>query len=398
MPNTVRQNTLASYINDIILGSFFQLPIWIVYQSSFLTYSQIAFYTSLAIIVEVIMQIPTGAFADIFGRRNSLSLGNLFMAIPMFLIAFYPDQSIMLIYAILWGTGRAFTMGTSKPILYETLVAHNKINIYQKILSNSIIYFQLSAAVSILLGGYLYQITPNLPYIASGTVSLIGIFTAYIFIEERSSKSFNLSRFANTIKGGFISVSNTTYMLRLTILYAFTLGIAHGVQQQLSQPYMLELGMGDIQRSWVAMIIKIGIAFLGAKIITIGRVVDHKYFLLIIPIIMVVSLLPASLLSLPLAYFTLILIAFNSGNTELFFSSEIQSHIDSATRSTAVSLMRMFASVVGAIIMYLSSFVVNGDSVGQYYSYLGIFALIFIVPLAYLQSHHKHKFVQILHP
>jgi len=398
MPNTVRQNTLASYINDIILGSYFQLPIWIVYQSSFLTYSQIAFYTSLAIIVEVIMQIPTGAFADIFGRRNSLSLGNLFMAIPMFLIAFYPDQSIMLIYAILWGTGMAFTMGTSKPILYETLVAHDKINIYQKILSNSIIYFQLSAAISILLGGYLYQITPNLPYIVSGTVSLIGIFTAYIFIEERSSKSFNLSRFASTIKGGFISVSNTTYMLRLTILYAFTLGIAHGVQKQLSQPYMLELGMGDIERSWVAMIIKIGIAFLGAKIITIGRVVDHKYFLLIIPIIMVFSLLPASLLTLPLAYFTLILIAFNSGNTELFFSSEIQSHIDSATRSTAVSLMRMFASVVGAIIMYLSSYVVNGGSVGQYYTYLGLFALIFIVPLAYLQSHHKHKFVQILHP
>lgn len=398
MSDPVRQNTLASYINDIILGSFFQLPIWIVYQSSFLSYSQIAFYTSLAIIVEVIMQIPTGAFADIFGRRNSLALGNLFMAIPMFLIAFYPNQSIMLIYAILWGTGRAFTMGTSKPMLYETLVAHNKINIYQKILSNSIIYFQLSAAISILLGGYLYQFSTNLPYIASGTASLLGIFTAYIFVEERSAKSFNLSRFVSTIKGGFISVSNTTYMLRLTILYAFTLGIAHGVQQQLSQPYMLELGMGDIERSWVAMIIKIGIAFLGARIITIGRVVDHKYFLLIIPVIMVFSLVPASILTLPLAYFTLVLIAFNSGNTELFFSSEIQSHIDSATRSTAVSLMRMFASGVGAIIMYLSSYIVNGGSVGQYYTYLGLFTLVFIIPLAYIQSHHKHKFVQILHP
>ena len=60
--------------------------------------------------------------------------------------------------------------------------------------------------------------------------------------------------------------------------------------------------------------------------------------------------------------------------------------------------MRMFASVVGAIVMYLSGFVVNGGSVGQYYSYLGLFVLIFIVPLAYIQSHHKHKFVQNLHP
>ncbi len=398
MTDPVRQNTLASYINDIILGSFFQLPIWIVYQSSFLSYSQIAFYTSLAIIVEVLMQIPTGAFADIFGRRNSLALGNLFMAIPLFLIAFYPNQSIMLAYSILWGTGRAFSMGTSKPILYETLIAHGKTSIYQKLLSNSIICFQLSAAISILLGGYLYQITPNLPYIASGSVSLLGIFTAYIFVEEKRSKSFNFSQFANTIKGGFNSISNTTYILRLTVLYALTLGITQVAQQQLSQPYMLELGMGDIERSWVAMIIKIGIAFLGAKIITISKVVDHKYFLLIIPILMLISFIPSSLLALPLAYFTLILIAFNSGNTELFFSGEIQSHIDSSTRSTAVSLMRMFASVVGAIIMYLSSYTVNGGSVGQYYTYLGLFTLVFIIPLAYIQSHHKHKFVQILHP
>mgnify|MGYP003440325374 FL=1 len=161
---------------------------------------------------------------------------------------------------------------------------------------------------------------------------------------------------------------------------------------------MLELGMGDIQRSWVSMIIKISIAFLGAKIITISRVIDHKYFLLIIPVLMVVSFIPSSVITLPLAYLTLSLIAFNSGNTELFFSGEIQSHIDSSTRSTAVSLMRMLASIVGAVIMYLSSFVVNGGSIGQYYTYLGLFTIIFILPLAYVESHHKHKFVQILHP
>ena len=111
----VQRNTLACYISDIILGTYFQLPIWIVYQSRFLSYEQIAFYSGLSLLAEVIAQLPTGAFADLFGRKFSLALGNLFMALPMFLIALYPQPNIMFAYALMWGVGRAFSMGTSKP-------------------------------------------------------------------------------------------------------------------------------------------------------------------------------------------------------------------------------------------------------------------------------------------
>ena len=391
----IKRNTLASYINDCVLGSYFQLPIWIVYQSQFLSYTQIATFASLAILTEVFMQIPTGAFADIFGRRHSLALGNLFMAIPLFLLAIFPTPGIMPIYAIMWGSGRAFCMGTSKPILYETLTKYAFTAQYQKILSNSLICFQLSAAISTILGGYLYQIKPNLPYIVSGIVSLLGVFTAYLFIEDRDHSNFHLSHFVATIKGGIVAISDTSYMLRLTLLFCLTLGIAQAAQQQLIQPYMLELGMGDIARSWAAMIIKISIAFLGAKVISMSKIITHRYFLLLIPVIMILAFIPASFVTIPFAYLTFTLIAFNSGNIELFFSNEIQAHINSKTRSTSISLLRMFASIVGALTMYCSSVVVTHASVGTYFSYLGYFALFVILPLAYLQSSHKHKTTQL---
>ena len=392
MNKNIKRNILACFISDVVLGTYFQLPIWIVYQSQFLDFGQIAFYSGLSLIVEVITQLPTGAFADLYGRKYALSLGNLFMAIPMFLIALFPTPAVMPLYACMWGLGRAFCMGTSKPILYETLARYGESSRYPKILSKSIVLFQLSAAISIASGGYLYQISPNLPYLFSGAASLIGVATAFIFVEpRRTTSSSSLAKFVTTAKLGSIEIFRTSYIGKLTVLYALTIGIAQSSQQFFMQPYMLELGMGDIARSWTAMIIKVLIALLGAKVVASTKVFNSRYFLVIIPTLMVISLTPAAFTALPWAYLVFVGIAFNSGNTDLFLSAEINQHLGSEVRSTAISIQRMLASTFGAIVQWLSVAVIMQKTVGTYYSYLGIFSLLIIVPLAYSLANHKHR-------
>lgn len=394
MKNIIKRNTFASYVSSVILGTYFQLAIWIVYQSKFLTFHQIAFYSGLALITEVLMQLPTGAFADMFGRRLSLSLGNLFMALPMFLIAFFPHPEIMWIYAVMWGLGRAFAMGTGNPMLYETLAKHGKAELYPKILSRSVLTFQISAAISIASGGYLYGISPNLPYIVSGIASLVGVATAFLYFEERDlQKTFKINKFLQTTKIGFGEIFKNSYMTKLTFLYALIVGIGSSNQQFFTQPFMVELGMGDIARSWAAMIIKLSIAVAGAIILAKKGLFKNKTFILIIPIVMALSLLPAEFLHLPIAYLVLIGIAFTSGNADMFISPEIHEHLRSEVRSTAVSAQRMLASTIGTCAQWISAPIVLAQSVGSFYSYLGVFVLIAIVPLAVSIMNHKHKMV-----
>lgn len=319
MKDNLKRNITALYISDVILGTYFQLPIWIVYQSQFLSFEKIAFFAGLALIVEVLTQMPTGAFADIYGRKTSLALGNLFMALPMFLIAIAPSAGIMWLYAIMWGLGSSFCMGTSKPLLYDTLKAEGQENLYPKILGKSVIFFQISAAVSIALGGYLYQISPSLPYYISGITSMFGVFTSFLFVEPKLNRSkFKISEFIKTNKAGFVEIFKNSYVVKLTILFTLIVGIGQASQQFFVQPYMLELGMSDIERSWVAMIIKVAIALIGARIIHVKRIYENKYFLLIIPVLLTVALIPAKFTTLPLAYLIFIGIAFISGNINLF--------------------------------------------------------------------------------
>lgn len=397
MKDILKRNILALYISEIILGTFFQLPIWIAYQSRFLSFEQIAFFASLALITEVLMQMPTGAFADLYGRRMSLAIGNLFMALPMFLIAITPKPEIMWAYAMMWGLGTAFCMGTSKPILYDSLKTKGKENLYPKILGKSTIAFQISAAISIASGGYLYQISPNLPYFVSGFASLLGLITSFLFIEPKADKrNFNISEFININRSGFAEIFKNSYMTKLTILFILILSIGQASQQFFVQPYMVELGMNEIQRSWVAMIIKISIALLGAKLIYIKKIYENKFFILIIPLLMVISLIPAKFTSLPFAYLNFILIAFVSGNTNLFISPEINENIKSEFRSTALSAQKMIASFMRALIQWVSAFVIVNQSVGSFYTYLGIFSLVIIFPLSLSLIKQKHKLVEPL--
>lgn len=393
-PSALQRNIYACYLSDIVLGSFFQLPIWVVYQSQFLSYSQIAWYAGIALLAEVVAQLPTGAFADRYGRRLALSLGNLFMALPMFLIAFFPRPEIMLLYSLLWGLGRAFAMGTSKPMLYDTLLKHHQVERYPKLLSNSVLFFQFSAALSILAGGYLYQLSPQLPYIVSGVTSLIGVGVSFLFVENVAERTVDVvkNKFWQTAKLGWLEIFKNSYVTTLTFLYVLALGISQTSQQFFIQPYMVELGMSDIERSWAAMIIKIGIAVVGARALASARVSQHRYFLLLIPLLMVFSLLPAKFISLPLAYLVFIGIAFNSGNTDLFLSAEVNAQIDSRVRSTAISVLRMLASAIGALTQWLSIGVVAAHSVGTYYSILGIFSLLILVPIAMLVVSRNHRF------
>jgi len=391
----LKRNIIACYISDVVLGTYFQLPIWIVYQSKFLTFDQIAFYAALALIVEVIMQLPTGAFADMYGRKLSLALGNLFMAIPMFLIALFPQPEIMWIFSILWGLGIAFCMGTNKPIVYETLEREGKIDMYPKILSNSAIAFQISAAISITLGGYFYQISPQLPYYVSGAASLIGLFTSFLFIEPlRIKTKFNINNFLKINLAGFKEIFKNSYITKLTILYALMLAIANANQQFFMQPFMLELGMNDIERSWVAMIIKLLIAVLGAVIISNKKLFNKRGFILFLPLLMIITLIPAKFIILPFAYLIFIGIAFASGNTNLFLSPEINSHINSNVRSTAVSAQKMLASFTRAIIQFISGPIILASNVGTFYMYLGIVTLVIILPLAWSIMIHKDKLIR----
>lgn len=390
----VNKNIKLYYLSCVIFGTYFQQAIWFVYQSQVmhLSFEQIALYASISVIVELIMQVPTGAFADVFGRKIALSLGNLLYALPMFLIAIWPIPEIMLLYSIIWGTARAFSSGPDQAIMFDSLKAVNEEHRFAKINSYAVLSFQLSAAISILLGSYLYQVTTSLPYFVSGFASLIGVFTSFLFTEIKSQTQesrFQIKPFLRTNWIGIKEIFKNSYITKLSLLYIFINGIGSPTQKFFIQPYMVEIGMNDIERGWVATIVKIVITLIGVWFVSKMKLFEHKGFIFLLPIIMIISLIPARFAIYPYTYLIIFGVAFISGNTGMFLTPLFIKHIDSKVRTTAISAIKMFGVLIYAILTFISGPIIEGSSTGYFFYLEGIFTLLIILPLAVLVYNYK---------
>jgi len=121
--------------------------------SSGLSYTEIGILYATAEISTNILEIPTGIFADIFGRKKSMLLG--FSAYLLsFTIFYFTNIFYMFIVAmILFGLGDAFRSGTHKAMILEYLkikgISDKKVEYYGATRSAS----QFGSAINSLIAG-----------------------------------------------------------------------------------------------------------------------------------------------------------------------------------------------------------------------------------------------------
>ena len=126
-----------------------------------LSYTEIGSLYALREIVTNLSEVPTGIFADTYGRKKSLMLS--FLAYILSFLIFYVGQSyqIFLLGFVLYGIADALRSGTHKGMIMKYLELHNwqadKIAYYGHTRACS----QRGSALSALLAGLIVYITGN---------------------------------------------------------------------------------------------------------------------------------------------------------------------------------------------------------------------------------------------
>ena len=377
-----KRNIPLLYVFSALTAGLFTVPVWITFQQEFLTFTQMAFFNSLFFILILIFELPTGAFADIAGRKLSITLGTIFNAIGHIYIGLNPSISSMYVFVIANGLGAALISGAKQSLVYDTLIEIDQVSDYPRISAQLTLYFQVLASAAILAGGYVFAINSGLPYILRGVFCFIGVLPTLFLVEPLiDSEIFTWKNYVKQTKMGIREAFKTRYLAKLSLWYVLLKGIVTSNHRFFSQPFMLEFGLSEVQRSWIASIIKLFIAFLTVYLASRKKLFSSKYYLTFIPIIMILSLLPAHFVSWPFLLIILVGVALPSGGVSTFLGYPLQLHIASKYRATALSALNMVASLVYAINNTLGGFVVELFSVSWYYFSVGLFVLLVVVPL-----------------
>ena len=71
----------------------------------------------------VLIEVPTGAIADRFGRKVSLMLASAILALAMFVYGIATSYPLILVSNLAWGLAFTFRSGADTALLYDSLQA-----------------------------------------------------------------------------------------------------------------------------------------------------------------------------------------------------------------------------------------------------------------------------------
>jgi len=138
-----------------------------------LSLTQYAIVDAVWYVSAVVFEIPTGIFTDHCGKKASLLVGALTLALALFLLAFGPSFLSILAAYVLWGFASSFETGTSDALVYDSLKQLGQEEEYRKVRARITTLTVLAGALGSLLAGYLASVRLSLPIFATATIALL---------------------------------------------------------------------------------------------------------------------------------------------------------------------------------------------------------------------------------
>ena len=119
----LRSNIWKYYLHEIFAGMFFSIPVIVLFwQNNGLTLTEVMILQSIFAVIVAALEIPTGYFADIYGRKPTLVLSGISIFIAILAYSLGHNFAQFLIAEVFFALGVSLASGTSSAFIYDTLV------------------------------------------------------------------------------------------------------------------------------------------------------------------------------------------------------------------------------------------------------------------------------------
>ena len=187
-----------------------------------LTTLQISSLLGIWAVMILLFEIPSGAMADKYTRRNLLGLAQAVRAVGYGIWVFVPNYWGFLAGLVLWGVGRAMTSGTFEALLFDELKAEQKEHNYAKVLGRSeslALFFSLG---STLLASpiFLWLGYSGVLWFSIGA-TLISSLIAFTLPVRKQRQEVEGPSYFTVIRQAIAEVRHTPQLLKLIIFGIF---------------------------------------------------------------------------------------------------------------------------------------------------------------------------------
>ena len=373
-------NLRVAYFFSFVSQMFFPIAIWLFFYTKYLTFKEIALISAFGYIASILLEIPTGAFADIVGRRKAIILSYFIFSATMLGIAFSTSFIMFLVFVILGTLGDALYSGSLEALVYDSLKENGEEGHFTHVTTRMETLTWLGLFVGSILGGFMYQFWFRLPYITQAFVTLIAGISALKLVEPQiDSKKYRLSDFLVQNTHGLRELFANLRTSQLTIIFII---IGSGYITAASI-----LGISQAKEYGIEPQI-VGILFAGGYIVAaiishfypqLRRMVGGNALLIVATCMLIASFVFAKHVGVVFgAFFILMRIASSTTfrNTRSILFNEFFS---SKNRATALSTLTLLTNLPYAILAYLIGDYIDRTSPNAFSMVLGIGIVVLLV-------------------
>ena len=377
------RNSRIYYISQLLHSLIFTIPIWVVYYQARISIEQISFIVTFQYITQMILEMPSGALADMIGRRNTIVIAFFVGALSFLLFPLAQNIFHFILLAFLAGMSDSFRSGSEEAIVYDTYKEADKEDSFTKAYSNGNMIYQFGLITASALGGFLYVFNNYLPFILYGTALLLGSILTFFYIEPKiDSVKFTVKNYLLQIKNGSREVFHTNYSTSISLFYVFVGGIAWSSTLYFNDYMLIDLGFSDSTRGYISAFVRLINTIIIAKLLVNQKLFNKTRTILFFPIVMLIAYLPGFILN-GYAGIPFIQLAMMVTSARWIILAPLTNAVFSSKyRATAISFLSLLIGVVYVGLTSISGIVINDYGVGTMYTLLGIFSLITVVPLS----------------
>ncbi|WKZ30962.1 MAG: MFS transporter [Candidatus Dojkabacteria bacterium] len=382
----LKRNVTVYYISNALSGLLFTIPVWVAFHQQYLDYSQLAFIAGLSYFVTLILELPTGALADLIGRKRTIIIGQVLIGVFRIFLGFSFAPWMFYVAWLGEAAGNAFVSGADKALLYDSLKECGDEKKFPGIVAKSSLVRRALMVAAVLSGGYLYQYFEGLPFILRGLAYMVMAIVSVFLIEpDVESYKFTLKNYTRQAKKGFIHLLRTPYLKSLTAYYTVVVGIIWVCQDYFVNTFAKDSGYTEKEQSWVFaslyLISTLVVLFLTRNE---SKIMNKKLLYVSMAAILIVSLVPGYYASKLVVYFLIFGLNLTSAMQRALLDNYVNEELESKYRATAMSGLNLLVSGVYMAVLFISGPFQDEYSNRFVWSALGIAAVLLLVPLTTL--------------
>ena len=241
------KNVRIAYVLSLLWRSWFWLGIWVFYYLRFTDYAGIGFLEAVMITTSSLGEIPTGAIADIVGKKKAVILAFVLGAAGNTLMAFAPNYAVLIISIMTMTIGGAFYSGSLEALVYDSLIEEKNTEIYHKVVGRMTTMQNVGMAIAGITGGYLYQVNVSLPFILVAAAYIVGIFFSFGLTEPNiDSEKYSWKKFLSQNKEGFAQLFSTKKIAFLSLLFLVPSSFMIATENVINDATAVQLGFTSV--------------------------------------------------------------------------------------------------------------------------------------------------------